>query len=326
MRVFVAGAAGAIGQRLVPQLVAAGHVVVATTRSRAKIDALRALGAEAVVLDGLDGVAVGEAVSRAEPDVIVHQMTSLAGMGVNLRKFDSYFATTNELRTAGTDHLLAAAAAWKVDRFVAQSFTGWPNNRTGGRVKTEQDPLDAAPPVAQRQTLSAINYLERAVTQAPPHSIVLRYGSLYGPGASENFAAMVRARTFPLVGGGTGVWSFAHVDDAASATVAAIQHGDAGVYNVVDDEPAEVSVWLPYVARVLGAPEPRHLPFWLASLAAGEVAVSMMTQIRGSANDAAKRDLHWQPRWASWRDGFRYGLSDVGTATSRQTRAQRPGG
>jgi nucleoside-diphosphate-sugar epimerase len=264
MRVFVAGAAGAIGQRLVPQLVAAGHVVVATTCSQAKIDALRALGAEAVVLDGLDGVAVGEAVGRAEPDVIVHQMTSLAGMGVNLRKFDRYFATTNELRTAGTDHLLAAAAASGVPRFIAQSYTGWPNSRAAGRITTEQDPLNSAPPAAQRRTLEAITYLERAVTHAPLDGLVLRYGSLYGPGASEKFAEMVRARKFPLVGAGTGVWSFAHVDDAASATVAAIQHGGTGVYNVVDDEPAEVSVWLPYVARVLGASEPRHLPVWLA--------------------------------------------------------------
>jgi nucleoside-diphosphate-sugar epimerase len=204
---------------------------------------------------------------------------------------------------------LAAAAASGVPRFVAQSFTGWPNTRTGGRVKTEQDPLDGAPPDAQRRTLSAIRYLERAVTHAPLHGVVLRYGLLYGPGASEKFAEMILAGKFPLVGAGTGVWSFAHVDDAASATVAAIQHGGTGVYNVVDDEPAEVAVWLPYLARVLGAPEPRHLPVWLARLAAGEVAVSMMTQIRGSANDAAKRKLHWQPRWASWREGFRHGLA-----------------
>ena len=196
-----------------------------------------------------------------------------------------------------------------VPRFVAQSFTGWPNTRTGGRVKTEQDPLDGAPPDAQRQTLSAIRYLERAVTHAPLQGMVLRYGLLYGPGASDKFSEMILARKLPLVGAGTGVWSFAHVDDAASATVAAVQHGGTGVYNVVDDEPAEVAVWLPYLTRVLGAPEPRHLPVWLARLAAGEVALSRMTQIRGSANDAAKRKLHWQPRGASWREGFRYGLA-----------------
>ena len=218
MRVLVAGAAGAIGQRLVPALVAAGHAVVATTRSRAKIEGLRVLGSDAVVLDGLDAVAVGEAVGRAAPDVIVHQMTALAGMGGNLRNFDRHFATTNELRTAGTHHLLAAAAASGVPRFVAQSFTGWPNTRTGGRVKTEQDSLDGAPPDAQRRTLSAIRYLERAVTHAPLHGTVLRYGLLYGPGASEKFAEMILAGKFPLVGAGTGVWSFAHVDDATSMT------------------------------------------------------------------------------------------------------------
>ena len=314
MRVFVAGAAGAIGQRLVPQLVSAGHQVVATTRSETKLDRLRVLGAEPVALDGLDAAAVGQAVARADPDVIVHQMTSLATMGFNLRKFDRHFAVTNELRTAGTDHLLAAAAASGVARFIAQSYSGWPNNRTAGRITTEQDPLTTTPPAGQRRTLDAIRYLERAVTRAPLDGLVLRYGSLYGPGASEKFADMVRARKFPLVGAGTGVWSFAHVDDAASATVAAIERGSTGVYNVVDDEPAEVAVWLPYLARVLGAPAPRHVPAWLARLLAGEVAVSMMTRIRGSANDAAKRDLHWQPQWASWRDGFRYGLgSDAGT-------------
>ena len=202
MRVFVAGAAGAIGQRLVPALVAAGHAVVATTRSRAKIEGLRVPGSDAVVLDGLDAVAVGEAVGRAAPDVIVHQMTALAGMGGNLRKFDRHFATTNELRTAGTHHLLAAAAASGVPRFVAQSFTGWPNTRTGGRVKTEQDSLDGAPPDAQRRTLSAIRYLERAVTHAPLHGVVLRYGLLYGPGASEKFAGDDPRREVPAGRGG----------------------------------------------------------------------------------------------------------------------------
>jgi len=315
--VFVAGATGAIGLRLVPQLVSAGHEVVATTRSETKFELLRALGAEAVALDGLDAAAVGQAVARAEPDVIVHQMTSLSTMGFNLRKFDRSFAVTNELRTVGTDHLLAAATASGVPRFLAQSYTGWPNTRLAGRVTTERDPLTTTPPTAQRRTLDAIIYLERAVTRAPLDGLVLRYGSLYGPGASEKFADMVRARKFPLVGAGTGVWSFTHVDDAASATVAAVERGGTGIYNVVDDEPAEVGVWLPYLARVLGAPPPRHVPAWLARLAAGDVVVSMMTDIRGSANDAAKRDLRWRPRWASWRDGFRDGLDPDGDPIAR---------
>jgi nucleoside-diphosphate-sugar epimerase len=309
MRVLVAGAAGAIGQRLVPQLVASGHQVVATTRSREKLELLRGLGAEAVLMDGLDRLEVGEAIARTEPDAIVHQMTALASMS-DLRHFDRGFAVTNELRTKGTDHLLAAAEAAGVHRFVAQSYTGWPNIREGGPVKTEDDLLDPHPPAQQSQTLAAIRSLERAVLEARLEGVVLRYGSFYGPGASEQLLELVRRRKLPIVGSGSGVWSWIHVDDAAAATVAALERGAAGVYNIVDDQPVAVAEWLPYLAEVVGAKPPRHVPVWLGRFAAGEVAVSMMTQIRGSSNAKARRALSWRPRWASWRDGFRYGLTD----------------
>ena len=307
MRVFVAGAAGAVGTRLLPMLTANGHQVVATTRSPAKTGRLRELGAEPVVLDGMDAMAVGDAVARAEPDAIVHEMTALAGM-MSFRRFDRAFAVTNKLRTAGTDHLLAAAAAvGSVRRFIAQSYTGWPNERSGGPVKTEEDPLDPEPPAAQRQTLDAIRYLERAVPSAGPiEGIVLRYGGFYGPGASTEVIEAVRKRRLPIVGDAGGVWSFIHIDDAAAATVAALDHGGPGVYNIVDDEPATVAEWLPYLASTMGAGKPMRVPAWLVRLVAGEVAVSMMTRIRGSSNAKAKGELGWKPEWASWRDGFRH--------------------
>jgi len=309
MRVFVAGAAGAIGQQLLPQLVAQGHEVTASTRSPAKGARLRELGAEPVVVDGLDALAVGEAVARAEPEAVVHQMTSLAG-GSDLRHFDRTFAVTNRLRTQGTDHLLAAAAAVGARRFIAQSYTGWPNIREGGPVKTEDDPLDPDPPAEQRESLAAIEYLERVVPAAAPmQGIVLRYGSFYGPGASDDVVGLVRKRRLPIIGDGAGVWSFLHIRDAAAATVAALEHGRPGVYNVVDDEPARVAEWLPVLARAVGAKPPRRVPVWLGRLAGGEVAVSAMTQIRGSSNARAKRELGWQPAWPSWRQGFSGGLA-----------------
>ncbi|HUY49544.1 MAG TPA: NAD-dependent epimerase/dehydratase family protein [Streptosporangiaceae bacterium] len=309
MRIFVAGATGVIGQHLLPRLVAQGHQVTAITRSPARTGRLRALGAEPVVLDGLDGLAVGEAVARAEPEVVIHQMTALAGV-TSFRRFDREFARTNQLRTAGTDHLLAAAQAAGVRRFIAQSYTGWTNARDGGRVQTEDDPLDPHPPAAQRETLAAIRHLERAVlVAAPMQGIVLRYGSLYGPGVSDQFFDLVRQRKIPLVGDGAGVWSFLHINDAADATVAALRRGTAGVCNVVDDEPASVAEWLPFLARALGAKAPRRVPVWLGRLAAGEVGVSMMTGIRGSSNAKAKRELGWQPQWPSWRQGFTRGLA-----------------
>jgi nucleoside-diphosphate-sugar epimerase len=280
--------------------------VVGTTRSPEKVESLRALGASALVMDGLDAASVGEAVARAEPEIVVHEMTSLVGVG-DLPRFDAEFATTNELRTRGADYLLAAADAVGVRRFVAQGYAGWPGERTGGPVKSEADPLDSHPPTHQRGSLEAIRYLERAVLGAQsPEGLVLRYGALYGPGTSmaNELADLIRRRKLPLVGEGTGMWSFIHVDDAAAATALAVEHGAPGVYNVVDDEPAPVAEWLPYLASSLGAPPPRRVPVWLARLVIGEVGVSVMTRIRGASNAKAKRELGWNPAWASWREGF----------------------
>jgi nucleoside-diphosphate-sugar epimerase len=309
MRVFLAGATGAVGSRLVPQLVARGHQVTATTRSAGKVERLRVLGADPVVVDGLDGVAVGEAVARAEPDAIIHQMTALAGTP-DMKRFDRWFAITNTLRTRGTEHLLAAARAAGVQRLIAQSYTNWPNVPDGGPVKTEDDPLDPSPPAQQRESLAAIRFLEKAVLEAPLEGIVLRYGNFYGPGASEPLVEMVMKRKMPLVGDGGGIWSWIHVDDAASAAVAALEHGRRGIYNIVDDDPAALSEWLPYLADALGARKPMRVPVWLGRLVAGEVGVSMTTRIRGSSNAKARRELDWQPSWRSWRDGFRRGLVD----------------
>jgi nucleoside-diphosphate-sugar epimerase len=310
MRVLVVGATGAIGRQLIPLLVAAGHQVSATTRSAAKVDALRAAGADPLVLDGLDAAAVGAAVARTEPAVIVHEMTAIPA-DVSLRKFDQTFAATNELRTAGLDHLLAAAKAHGVRRFIAQSFAGWPNARSGGLVKTEDDPLDPTPPAAMQATLNAIRYLENAVTTAPLEGLALRYGYLYGPGSSEVFIRLLRRRQVPVIGSGAGVWSFLHVTDAAAATVAAVQGGAPGIYNIVDDAPAPVAEWLPVMARAAGAKPPLHVPAWLGRLAAGDAGVSMMTQVRGCSNAKAKRELGWQPVWPSWRTGFDDGLAQA---------------
>jgi nucleoside-diphosphate-sugar epimerase len=291
-------------------LVAAGHQVVATTRTSGKVEELRALGADPMIMDGLDPVAVGEAVARAEPEVVIHQMTSLVGM-TNLRHFDREFAATNQLRRTGIDHLLAAAVAAGARRFIAQSYTGWPNVREGGAVKTELDPLDPNPPAAQRQSLAAIDYLERTVLAASEiDGVVLRYGSFYGPGVSAQFVELIRKRRMPLTGRGTGIWSWLHIEDAAAATVAAVDHGEPGIYNIVDDEPAPVSQWLPYLAEAVGAKPPHRIPVWLARVVGGNIAVSMLTQIRGSSNAKAQQQLHWQPVWPSWRDGFRRGLTE----------------
>jgi len=308
MRVFVAGATGAIGKQLVPALVVAGHQVTATTRYPRNTAGLSAAGASPVVVDGLDAVAVGEAVARAEPDVIIHEMTAIPP-SFGTRNFDRTFAATNELRTRGLDHLLAAAAASGVRRVIAQSYAGWPNARTGGPVKTEDDSLDPDPPPGQRASIEAIRYLEDTVTHADGITgLALRYGSLYGPGTTDQIVAMIRKRRLPIVGDGSGVWSFLHIEDAATATVAAVQRGATGVYNIVDDDPAPVSEWVPVVARQVGAKPPWHVPVWLGRVFAGDVGVSVMTQVRGSSNAKAKRELGWQPRWASWRDGFARGL------------------
>jgi nucleoside-diphosphate-sugar epimerase len=317
MRVFLAGAAGAIGRRLIPQLVAAGHEVTATTTSAGKVDVLRDLGATPVIVDGLDAAAVGEAVARARPDAIVHQMTALSGKP-DLRRFDRTFAKTNELRTTGTENLLAAARAADVGRFVAQSYAGWPYAATGGPVKTEDDALEPDIPANQRETLEAIRFLERSVAEAPLDGIVLRYGGFYGPGASEPMVDVVRKRRFPIVGDGGGVWSFVHLDDAASATVAALERGRPGVYNVVDDEPAPVREWLPAFAAAVGAKPPHRVPVWLGRIAAGDVGVRMMTEVRGASNAKARAELGWVPRWRSWREGFRHGLADAAPAPTAE--------
>jgi nucleoside-diphosphate-sugar epimerase len=309
MRVFVAGASGAIGRRLVPQLVAAGHTVTATTRTPDKVDVLRGLGAEPVVVDGLDAAGLQQAVATAKPDAIVHQMTALARKA-NLRRFDRWFHGTNRLRTEGTDILLAAARDVGVERFIVQSYTGWTNPRTGGPIKSETDGLDPEPARMQQETLAAIRYVDETVPSAEPPGVVLRYGNLYGPGASESQVELIRKRRFPIVGDGAGVWSWIHVDDAASAAVTALERGRPGVYNVTDDEPAPVSEWLPYLADAVGAKPPMRVPRWLGRLMAGEVPVRWMTEGRGASNEKAKRELGWSLTWPSWRKGFREGLQE----------------
>jgi nucleoside-diphosphate-sugar epimerase len=309
MRVLVAGGSGAIGIPLVQQLVARGHRVIATTRRPERAERLRGLGATATAMDGLDAASVGETVARAEPDAIVHQMTALSGKP-DMRHFDRWFAATNALRTTGTRNLLAAAQAAGVTRVIVQGYAGWNIDRRGRGPATEDEPLDSNPAPAQRETLAAIRSLERAVTEAPLTGIVLRYGSFYGPGASDAYVNMVRKRMLPIIGSGAGVWSWIHIDDAASATVAALERGEPGIFHVADDEPAPVAEWLPYLARSVGAKPPHHLPAWLGRLAAGEVVVRMMTDVRGVSNAKAKRLLDWRPRWASWRDGFRHALGE----------------
>ena len=300
MRVFVAGATGAVGRRLVPQLVEERHEVLGTSRAPEKAAQLRALGAHPVTLDLLDRDAVREAVGDARPDAIVHQATALAGV-TDFRHFDRSFEPTNRLRTEGTDALLSAAKEAGIRRFVAQSYTGWPNARVGGPVKTEEDPLDATPVPAMRETLAAIRHLERAVVDAG--GIALRYGSLYGS-SDDPQVEVVLKRRFPIVGDGGGIWSFVHVDDAAAATVLALERGAPGIYNIVDDEPAAVREWLPALAESVGAKPPRRVPRWLGRLAAGKPGVVLMTEIRGASNAKARRELGWEPRYTSWRQGF----------------------
>jgi nucleoside-diphosphate-sugar epimerase len=265
------------------------------------------MGAEPVVVDGLDAVGIGEAVAKAQPDAIIHEMTALSGPP-DFRHFDRWFALTNRLRTEGTEHLLAAAVASGVKRFVAQSFTGWSNIREGSWIKTEDDPLDPRPVNGQAETLAAIKFLEHAVREAPLEGIVVRYGGLYGPGSSDKLADILHKRMFPVIGEGAGMVSSIHVDDAASGTLAALERGRRGIYNIVDDEPAPTRDFIPAIAEALGAPRPLRIPVWLGRLLAGEVAVTMMTEGRGSSNAKARRELGWQPIWSSWRDGFRHGL------------------
>jgi nucleoside-diphosphate-sugar epimerase len=294
-----------MGRWLVPRLVAGGHRVTATTTSAAKVGLLEALGAQPVVMDGLDAVSVGEAVAAARPDVIVHQMTAITGKP-DMRHLDRWFATTNRLRTEGTDHLLAAAEATGVSHVVAQSFGCWNGIREGGWVKTEKDPLDPEPGTTARPGAQAISHLEDAVVKAG--GAVLRYGGFYGPGVNDEQVELVRKRRFPLVGSGRGHCSWVHIEDAASATVLAVEQKARGVFNIVDDEPAAVGEWLPHLAACVGAKPPLRVPAWLARLLAGDVVVTMMTEGRGFSNAKAKRELGWEPRFPSWRQGFREGL------------------
>ncbi|HMJ34590.1 MAG TPA: NAD(P)-dependent oxidoreductase [Baekduia sp.] len=314
MRVFLAGATGAVGQRLVPRLIDEGHEVVAMTRTAAKADGLRAAGALPVVADALDREAVLGAVVGAQPDVIVHQMTALTGV-TDMRHFDRVFATTNRLRTEGTAHLLEAARAAGTRRMIAQSFTGWPFARTGGPVKDEDAPLDPEPPRAQRETLAAIRELEAMVTGAGPdvEGVVLRYGGLYGPrtslAADGEMTALVRRRRLLVVGDGDGLWSFTHIDDAAGGVLATLAPGGpTGVFAIVDDEPARTAEWIPGLASAIGAPAPRRVPAWVGRLAAGEAVATMMTTSRAASNAKARRELGWTPRYATWREGFRHAL------------------
>jgi nucleoside-diphosphate-sugar epimerase len=308
MRIFVAGATGAVGRPLVRELISAGHSVVGLTRTPAKADDVKQMGAEPVVADGLNSRAIRAAVNSTKPEVIIHEMTDLAG-AADLRHFDRAFARSNRLRTTGTDNLLSAAREAGVRRFIAQSFCGWVFSRTGDSIKTEADELDPDPPHEFRRTLKAIRYLEQTVTgSSQPEGIVLRYGAFYGPGTGVLDRAMIdqiRRRRVPLIGDGGGWWSFVHVDDAAAATVRAVEHGNpSNIYNIVDDEPARVKEWLPALATMLRARPPLHLPAWIARLLAGEHTVVMMTQVRAGANTKAKRELDWRPAHPSWREGF----------------------
>jgi nucleoside-diphosphate-sugar epimerase len=298
--VLVAGGTGVIGRRLVPRLVARGHQVTATTSSAGKLGLLEQLGAVGVVMDGLDAASVGETVAAACPDAIVHQMTALSAAHSgkpNPRRPDRFFASTNRLRSEGIDHLLAAAEATGVSHVVAQGHASMNGTRQGGWVKSEEDPLEVL------AGTKAINHLEEVVVRAG--GAVLRYGGFYGPGAHDEQIHLVRKRLLPLIGGGTGYFSWVHIDDAANATVLAMEQKAQGVFNIVDDEPAPISVWLPYLAECVGAKPPRRIPAWLARPLAGEMAVGVMTQGRGFSNAKAKRQLGWQLRYPSWRQGFK---------------------
>ncbi|MFG2018220.1 NAD-dependent epimerase/dehydratase family protein [Actinomadura geliboluensis] len=313
MRVLIAGASGAIGSRLVPRLVEAGHEVVGTTRSPAKTGMLHALGAEPVVIDALDPDAVADMVAKAEPEVIVHQLTALGGE-TSMRNVKRMAAATNRLRTEGTDHLLSAARAVGVRTFVAQSNAMW-MERTGGPVADESGRIEPNPPADAAPAVAALRHLEDAVTGITwADGIVLRYGAFYGPGTGLSAAPdavmtrQIRKRQFPIVGGGGGVWSLVHIADAASATVAAIERGRPGIYHVADDDPVPLREWLPHLARTLGAGPPRRVPAWLVRPLAGAGAVDMMTRARGISTEKTKRELGWEPRYPSWRTGFTDGL------------------
>lgn len=314
MKIFVAGATGAIGRELVPRLVARGHEVTGTTRSENKTELLSALGARPAVVDAVDADAVAQAVAESEPEVIIHELTALSGMGANFRKFSRMVGPTNRLRIEGTDHLLAAGQAVGARRFIAQSFAPFVYARTGPSIKTEEDALDPNPPEQMKGAIEAIRHVEQTVSGITwADGLVMRYGGFYGPGTSMAVdpdgeqVAPIRQRKFPVVGDGGGVWSFVHIADAAEATALAVERGDPGVYNIVDDSPSPVNEWLPKTAAALGAKPPRHFPEWLGRLFAGDAAVTLMTEVRGSSNAKAKRELGWQPEhpsvWQSLTNG-----------------------
>lgn len=315
MRVFVAGATGAIGRRLIHKLVQAGHSVAGMTRTEDKAPLLRVLGADPIIVDALDSDAVAKAIHEIRPEVIVNELTAIPGR-LNIRKFEEEFALTNRLRTEGTDNLIAGAKGVGVRRFISQSYAAWPYVRQGSMVKSEDDPFDPNPPTALRSTMEALQYLE-SVTRGMQgvKGIILRYGAFYGPGTSlsegGSLVEDLRRRKFPIVGKGSGTWSFIHIDDAAAATVAAVEHGAAGVYNIVDDDPAPVREWLPALAEALGAAKPLHVPAFIARFLVGEQGIMMMTEIRGASNAKAKRHLQWKLQWPSWRSGFREGLAEM---------------
>jgi len=314
MKIVIAGATGALGRQLLPRLVERGHEVTGMTRSESKQQLVRDLGGRPVVADALDPESVAQAVAAAEPEAIVHQLTAIPH-ALDMRHFARDFAQTNRLRTEGTDHLLAAGRAVGARRFVAQSYAPAIYARAGGPVKSEDDPLEESPPDQVRATVDAIRHVERAVTGASwTEGVALRYGAFYGPGTNFSlgpegtFVEAIRKRQLPLVGKAGGVWSFIHIEDAAEATVSAIEGRGRGIYNVVDDEPATVADWLPAAAQAVEAPAPRRVPRWLGRLFAGEWATVMMTETRGASNAKAKRELAWTPRHASWREGFATGL------------------
>ena len=312
MKIFIAGATGAVGRRLIPALIQLGHQVIGMSRSKDKMKMIRASGATPVIADAFDAKALNNALQETKPDVVMHQLTSIPGR-LNLRNIGRDFALTNRLRTEGTDHLLAAAKAAGVHRFIAQSFAGWPYARQGGPVKTEEAPLDPNPPKELRGMLAAIEHSEKVVLEsAHLDGVVLRYGAFYGPGTSiAADGAMleeVRRRRVPIVGRGAGIWSFVHVDDVAAATLLAAEHGRPGIYNIVDDDPAPVSDWLPALAKAVGAPPPLRIPAFIARLAIGAHGNSLMNEIRGASNAKAKRELSWKPFYPTWRSGFREGL------------------
>ena len=312
--IFIAGASGVIGRRLVPLLVQHGHEVVGMTRAPARRALLEQLGARVVLADALDPEAVGRAISEAAPDVVMHQLTALSDMR-DLRNFDRTFAANARLRSEGTDILLSASRAAGVRTFIAQSFGGYLLSRSQKRVLAEDDALDPDPPKPFYRAFSADRHLERAVTNASwTRGIVLRYGGFYGPGTSLSThppgsqSEMVRQRKFPVVGSGGGVWSFIHIDDAAAGTLAALEHGRRGIYHITDDEPATVGEWLPFLARTLGAKPPLHVPRWVGRVLAGPAAVVMMTETHGASNQKARAELRWTPAYRTWREGFTHGL------------------